>query len=87
MPYKTRLMLEAEVRLGQPLEKALPELFNTWGMQKLANFLGVEDATVVYWMRKLEITTCRVAVPPGYRVVLVPANGVGGFIDLSRLQG
>ena len=69
---KTRLMLAAEAKVGKPLEQALPELYNALGPKGAAEALGASDSSVAYLLSKMDIPVHRVAVPPGYRLLLVP---------------
>ena len=73
----TRKMLAAEVKAGKPLGQALPELYNTLGPTKTARWFGVNGATIPYWLLKFEIPVRRVAVPPGYRLMLIPEDDLG----------
>ena len=74
---KTRLMLAAEAKVGKPLEQALPEMFNARGLTETAAALGTSPSSVGYWLAKLQIPVRRVAVPPGYRLMLVPEDDLG----------
>ena len=61
---KTEMMLAAEKRLGQSLEKALPEMVTQHGLVRTAERLRVSKATLSYWLLKLGIQTIRVALSP-----------------------
>ena len=61
MRGKTRLMLRAEERVGMPLEKALPELYNRFGLTKSAEMMGVSHSTVWYWYLRFGIKLVKAA--------------------------
>ena len=61
---KTKLMTEKEERLGQPLEKALPELLFDHTQTEIAEMLDVSLATLAYWILKLHLRLQRVALAP-----------------------
>ena len=70
---KTSKMLAAEARVGKPLEKAIPELLNAVGYSGALAALGLaHDGDLAYWMKKFGVQTKLVAIPPGYRLVLIP---------------
>lgn len=73
----TALMLEAEKKAGKPLAQALPEIYNVLGPTQTAEFFGVEGGTITYWLAKLGIPVRRLAVPPGYRLMLIPEDDLG----------
>ena len=62
---KSAKMLEAEKRLKRPLERALPEMVNEFGLTGAAKRIGVSKATLGYWLLKLGINVRRVALAPG----------------------
>ncbi len=62
---KSRLMLKVEEEYKRPLERLLPELVNEIGLSAAARQLGVSNATVGYWLLKMNIQIQRVAVSPG----------------------
>ena len=62
---KTTKMMDAERKLRRPLERALPEMVNEYGLTGAAKRLGVSKATLSYWLLKLGIQTRRVALAPG----------------------
>ena len=49
---KTKLMLKAERRLGEPLSTGLQKLYNARGLAGSADFLGTSKSTVYYWTLK-----------------------------------
>ena len=70
MKNKTKLMLEAEERIGQNIEQALPQLVTELGVAETGRRLGVSTATVNYWMLKFGIQLQRVAVTPKDQVIV-----------------
>ena len=77
MNKKTKLMAQAEVLAGKPLEEALPEMLATLGWAKTAKRLGTTKGTLSYWLAKLHIEHRYVCVPPGYRLMLIPEDDLG----------
>ena len=73
----TRKMRAAEEKAGKPLEQALPEIYNVLGPTQTATFFDVNGGTIPYWLLKLGIPVRRVAVPPGYRLMLIPEDDLG----------
>lgn len=65
MAKKTNLMLRVEQREGQDLEQLLPPLLTELGLTDTARALGMNEATISYWMLKLGIKLQRVAMFPG----------------------
>ena len=65
MVRKTKKMTDVEDRIGQPLEKMLPEMVTDEGLSATADKLGVSKATLGYWLLKLGINVRRVALAPG----------------------
>ena len=59
---KTKLMLSVEEKFQRPLETLLPEMVNLHGLSHAATELGVNTATLSYWMLKLGIRYRRVAL-------------------------
>lgn len=59
---KTKLMLEAEQRVGKPLEQALVELYEEGGLPLVCERLGVPKSTVWYWFLRCGINIERRAV-------------------------
>ena len=54
MPLKTPLMLEAEARLGRPLEEAIKEAYERMGNIERAGLeLGINENTLYSWMNRL----------------------------------
>jgi transposase-like protein len=49
---KTKLMIKAEQKLGEPLSTGLQRLYNTRGLAGTADFLGASKSTVYYWTLK-----------------------------------
>ena len=82
MRRKTKKMLEVEVKWGGPLEKMLPELVTEHGLSHTADYLGVSKATLGYWLLKLDIVTRRVALAPGYSLMLVN-NSTGNEQEIA----
>ena len=70
----TRLMREAEERAGKPLGEALPEILNIRGLRGTAEFFGCSNATINYWMLLLGIKHRFIAIPKGYRLMLIPED-------------
>ena len=62
---KTRRMIEAEEKIGVPLERALPQMRTELGLVGAADRLGVSKATLGYWLLKLGIEVRTVALGPG----------------------
>ena len=62
---KTKKMTAVEDEFHQPLEKMLPEMVTDYGLTGAADQLGVNKATLAYWMLKLGINVRRVALAPG----------------------
>lgn len=62
---KTTKMLQVEKRIRRPLERAVPELVNEYGLTGAARRLNVSKATLSYWMLKLGIQMRHVALAPG----------------------
>ncbi|MDD5092830.1 MAG: hypothetical protein PHV74_00400 [Dehalococcoidia bacterium] len=53
-PIKTKRMLAAEERLGGPLEKIVPQIYNETGtMEETSQKIGVDPSTLYTWMRRL----------------------------------
>ena len=71
MRKKTKQMLAVEERLGEPLQTILPGLITERGLVGSADHIGVSKATLGYWLLKLDITVHRVALAPGYSLMLV----------------
>ena len=67
-PPKTKKMLGAEKKLRRPLERALPELVNEFGLTGAAKRIGVSKATLSYWLLKLDIEIRRVALAKGEEI-------------------
>ncbi|MFL2664544.1 MAG: hypothetical protein ACJ0G8_01065 [Dehalococcoidia bacterium] len=65
---KTKKMLGAEKKLRRPLERALPELVNEFGLTGAAKRIGVSKATLSYWLLKLDIEIRRVALAKGEEI-------------------
>ncbi len=59
---KTKLMLSVEEKFQRPLETLMPEMVNLHGLSHAATELGVNTATLSYWMLKLGIRYRRVAL-------------------------
>jgi len=54
---KTRLILRTEARLGEPLEKILPEAYEKYGsLDAAGNALGISPATLYVWLLRLGYT-------------------------------
>ena len=70
MRKKTKKMLEVESRMGQPLERMLPEMVTKHGLSDTAWKLGVSKATLGYWLLKMDIIVRRVALAPGESLVI-----------------
>ena len=49
---KTKLMLQAERKLGEDLSTGLQRLYNSRGLAGSADFLGTSKSTVYYWTLK-----------------------------------
>jgi hypothetical protein len=77
MTRKTAKMLEVERKLKRPLEKALPELVNEYGLTGAARRIGVSKATLGYWLLKFQITVRRVALAPGDQLEVKRVSGPG----------
>ncbi len=77
MVRKTTKMIEAERRLKRPLEKALPELVNEFGLTGAAKKIGVSKATLGYWLLKFQISVRRVALAPGDQIEVKRVSGPG----------
>ena len=82
MRKKTKKMLEVEAQIGRRLENMLPEMVTESGLIASAEELGVPTATLGYWMLKLEITMHRVALAPGYSLMLVN-NSTGNEQEIA----
>ncbi|HLF04589.1 MAG TPA: hypothetical protein VI855_05180 [Dehalococcoidia bacterium] len=81
---KTKKMLQAEALAGKPLEQALPELLNVHGYRGTARYLNSSPGALAWWLLKFGIRTKFVAIPRGYRLLLVPEGmGIQG-IDLAE---
>ncbi|MBF15919.1 MAG: hypothetical protein CL740_02690 [Chloroflexi bacterium] len=65
---KTKKMLDAEKKLRRPLERALPEMVNEYGLTGAAKRVGVSKATLSYWLLKLDIEIRRVALAKGEEI-------------------
>jgi len=51
---KTKAMLEAEKRLGRPLEEVLPEAYLRYGnLEKAGEALGIKPNTLYVWLLRL----------------------------------
>lgn len=63
---KTPLMLKAEKRCGQPLEKFILWLINKKGFSQaeIARKLGVRESVLSYWLLQFRIRVLRVALGP-----------------------
>ncbi len=59
---KTKLMLSVEEKFQRPLETLVPEMVNLHGLSHAATELGVNTATLSYWMLKLGIRYRKVAL-------------------------
>ena len=75
MVRKTAKMAEAEKKLKRPLEKALPELVNEFGLTGAAKRIGVSKATLGYWLLKFQISVRRVALAPGDQLEVKRLSG------------
>jgi len=54
---KTRLMLRTEKRLGEPLEKAIPEAYEKYGsLEAAGKILEVKPDTLYLWLLRLGYT-------------------------------
>jgi hypothetical protein len=53
---KTKMMLREEKRLGQPLEKILPETYQRLGSLEAAEELGIKINTLYLWLFRLGYT-------------------------------
>ncbi len=62
---KTKKMLAVEKKFCITLEKRLPEMITENGLSSTAKELGVNMATLGYWLLKMGITVRRVALAPG----------------------
>ena len=65
---KTKKMLDAVKKLRRPLERALPEMVNEYGLTGAAKRVGVSKATLSYWLLKLDIEIRRVALAKGEEI-------------------
>ena len=74
---KSAKMLEAEKRLKRPLERALPEMVNEFGLTGAAKRIGVSKATLGYWLLKFQISVRRVALAPGDQIEVKRRSGPG----------
>ena len=59
---KTKLMLGVEEKFQRPLETLVPVMANLHGLSHAAIELGVNTATLSYWMLKLGIRYRKVAL-------------------------
>ncbi|MCH8745898.1 MAG: hypothetical protein IIB31_09670 [Chloroflexi bacterium] len=59
---KTKLMRGVEEKFHRPLETLVPEMVNLHGLSHAAIELGVNTATLSYWMLKLGIRYRKVAL-------------------------
>ena len=72
---KSRLMAEAEARIGRPLEEYLAEEYPRLGLVEVAKTLGVHHSTVWYWLLKF-------GFQPGTRTMVKgPARRMGYGTD------
>ena len=62
---KSKLMIQVEKEKGQPLEAFLPDMITERGLIASAEELGVNKATLGYWLLKMGIMVKRVALAPG----------------------
>lgn len=54
---KTKRMLVEEARLGQPLEKIIPETYERLGsLEAAGKELGISQNTLYYWLIRLGYT-------------------------------
>ena len=74
---KTKLMAQAEILAGKPLEEALPEMLATLGWEETAKRLGATNGSLCYWLAKLHIEHRYVFIPPGYKLFLLPEDDLG----------
>jgi hypothetical protein len=81
---KTKKMLQAEALAGKPLEEALPELLNVHGYRGTARYLHATPGALAWWLLKFGIHTRFVAIPPGYRLWLLPEGTRIQGIDLTE---
>jgi len=81
---KTKLMLQVEARAGKPLEEALPELINALGWLAATRQLGITRGAMSYWLTKFRIETKLIAIPPNYRLVLLPKDPSLRYVDLTE---
>ena len=72
---KSKIMLAAEKRVGEPLETYLPKALTEMGIKGTCEALGISTGTITYWQNKFDIVTYRVAIGPGEAVVKVDAYG------------
>jgi len=47
---KSKLMREVEAKIGQPLEEALPRLYEEGGIAHICRVLGIKRTTAFYWL-------------------------------------
>ena len=65
MAEKTKKMVVVEQEWKERLETLLPKMVTARGLSATADQLGVNKATLGYWLLKLRINVRRVAVGPG----------------------
>jgi len=72
---KSAQMLRVEQNHGgRALEKLLPELINEKGFSEAASELGVNKATLNYWLLKFQIRIERIALAPGETFTITRSN-------------
>ena len=72
---KSKVMLAAEERVGEPLETYLPRAITEMGITGTCEAMGISTGTIGYWLNKFDVVTFRVAIGPGEAVVKVDAYG------------
>ena len=72
---KSKVMLAAEERVGEPLETYLPRAITELGIKGTCEALGISTGTVTYWQNKFGVVIYRVAIGPGERVIVVDKHG------------
>ena len=83
---KTPKMLAVEGRLGLKLERYLPTAVTNERQSAIADYLGVSNGTLGYWLLKLDIRIYRIAAGPGDVVNVTRAADSQAAMASTRIR-
>ena len=74
MTERTSLMRAIAAEHGVELPCLVRQLLDEHGVAGACEYLGIGKSTMGYWMDRFGLRIAYVAVPPGYDVIIRPAE-------------